>query len=74
MGFRIQVPAMGVSQSHQNDHQLADIAATGKPAFYEPDVEQIIGRVKGLAREGDVVVVFSNGGFDNIHTRLLAAL
>jgi UDP-N-acetylmuramate: L-alanyl-gamma-D-glutamyl-meso-diaminopimelate ligase len=53
---------------------VADIAATGKPAFYEPDVEQIIGRVKGLAREGDIVVVFSNGGFENIHSRLLAAL
>ncbi len=29
---------------------VADIAATGKPAFYEPDVEQIIARVKGLAQ------------------------
>jgi UDP-N-acetylmuramate: L-alanyl-gamma-D-glutamyl-meso-diaminopimelate ligase len=53
---------------------VADIAATGKPAFYEPDVEQIIVRVKELARSGDVVAVFSNGGFDNIHSRLLAAL
>jgi UDP-N-acetylmuramate: L-alanyl-gamma-D-glutamyl-meso-diaminopimelate ligase len=53
---------------------VADIAATGKPAFYEPDVEQIIGRIKELARAGDVVVIFSNGGFDNIHARLLAAL
>jgi UDP-N-acetylmuramate: L-alanyl-gamma-D-glutamyl-meso-diaminopimelate ligase len=53
---------------------VADIAATGKPAFYEPDVEQIITRLKGLARPGDVVAVFSNGGFDNIHSRLLAAL
>jgi UDP-N-acetylmuramate: L-alanyl-gamma-D-glutamyl-meso-diaminopimelate ligase len=56
------------------DQVVADIAATGKPAFYEPDAEQIIARVKTLAREGDVVVVFSNGGFDNIHSRLLAAL
>ena len=53
---------------------VADIAATGKPAFYEPDVEQIIARIKTLARKGDVVAVFSNGGFDNIHSRLLAAL
>jgi len=56
------------------DQVVAEIAATGKPAFYEPDVEQIIARVKGLVREGDIVVVFSNGGFENIHTRLLAAL
>ena len=53
---------------------VADIAAAGKQAFYEPDVEQIIARVKELAREGDIVVVFSNGGFENIHSRLLAAL
>ncbi|MGA3170215.1 MAG: UDP-N-acetylmuramate:L-alanyl-gamma-D-glutamyl-meso-diaminopimelate ligase [Chthoniobacteraceae bacterium] len=53
---------------------VADIAATGKPAFYEPDVDQIIARVKDLAREGDLVVVFSNGGFDNIHSRLLDSL
>jgi UDP-N-acetylmuramate: L-alanyl-gamma-D-glutamyl-meso-diaminopimelate ligase len=53
---------------------VADIAATGKPAFYEPDAEQIIARVKTLAREGDVIVVFSNGGFDNIHARMLEAL
>jgi len=53
---------------------VADIAATGKPAFYEPDVEQIIARLKGLAKPGDVVAIFSNGGFDNIHARLLAAL
>jgi len=53
---------------------VADIAAAGKQAFYEPDVEQIIARVKELARKGDIVVVFSNGGFENIHSRLLAAL
>ena len=53
---------------------VADIAATGKPAFYEPGIEQIIERVKSLAHPGDIVAVFSNGGFENIHTRLLAAL
>ncbi len=53
---------------------IADIAATGKPAFYEPDVAGIIARLRPLAQEGDVVVVFSNGGFDGIHTRLLKEL
>jgi len=50
------------------------IAATGKPAFYEPTVEKIIERLKPLAHEGDVVVIFSNGGFDGIHAKLLAQL
>ncbi len=53
---------------------VADIAATGKPAFYEPDVSGIIARLRPLAREGDVVAVFSNGGFDGIHGRLLQEL
>jgi UDP-N-acetylmuramate: L-alanyl-gamma-D-glutamyl-meso-diaminopimelate ligase len=53
---------------------IADIAATGKPAFYEPTVEDIIGRLKPLAKSGDVIVIFSNGGFDGIHAKLLAAL
>jgi len=53
---------------------VADIAATGKPAFYEPTADAIIEKLKPLAREGDVVVVFSNGGFDGIHQKLLERL
>ncbi|MBE2181722.1 MAG: UDP-N-acetylmuramate:L-alanyl-gamma-D-glutamyl-meso-diaminopimelate ligase [Chthoniobacterales bacterium] len=53
---------------------VADLRRAGKEAFYEPDVPAIVGRIAGLARPGDVVVVFSNGGFDNIHTKLLEAL
>jgi UDP-N-acetylmuramate: L-alanyl-gamma-D-glutamyl-meso-diaminopimelate ligase len=36
---------------------IADIAAAGKPAFYEPDVSGIIARLRPLAREGDVIAV-----------------
>jgi UDP-N-acetylmuramate: L-alanyl-gamma-D-glutamyl-meso-diaminopimelate ligase len=52
---------------------IADIAATGKPAFYEPDSAAIVRRAASLAQPGDVVVVFSNGGFDGIHAKLLDA-
>ena len=31
-------------------------------------------QVKTEARNGDLIVVMSNGGFDNIHDKLLAAL
>jgi UDP-N-acetylmuramate: L-alanyl-gamma-D-glutamyl-meso-diaminopimelate ligase len=37
-------------------------------------VEQIVSAVARDAREGDLVIVMSNGGFDSIHDRLLAAL
>lgn len=53
---------------------VADIAATGKPAFYEATADDIVQRLKPLATEGDVVIVFSNGGFDGIHQKLLEGL
>lgn len=53
---------------------VADIAATGKPAFYEPTADDIVAKLSPLAQEGDVVIVFSNGGFDGIHQKLLDRL
>jgi UDP-N-acetylmuramate: L-alanyl-gamma-D-glutamyl-meso-diaminopimelate ligase len=53
---------------------VADIAASGRPAFYEPGVSEIIARLKPQVREGDVVVILSNGGFGGIHERLLKEL
>ncbi len=50
------------------------IQACGVPAFYEPCVEDILHRVTPLAKPGDVIVVFSNGGFEGIHQRLLTEL
>jgi len=50
------------------------IQACGIPAFYEPYVEDILNQVKPLARPGDIIVVFSNGGFEGIHQRLLTEL
>jgi UDP-N-acetylmuramate: L-alanyl-gamma-D-glutamyl-meso-diaminopimelate ligase len=53
---------------------VSTIAAQGKPAYYEPGPEEIVARLKPLVREEDLIVVFSNGGFGNIHQRLLAEL
>jgi UDP-N-acetylmuramate: L-alanyl-gamma-D-glutamyl-meso-diaminopimelate ligase len=53
---------------------VADIAAEGRAAYYEPGVDAIIARLRPLVHEPDVLVIFSNGGFDNIHRRLLAEL
>jgi len=53
---------------------VADLKNAGKQAFYEADTAAIIDRAAALAGKGDVIVVFSNGGFDNIHTKLLEAL
>jgi UDP-N-acetylmuramate: L-alanyl-gamma-D-glutamyl-meso-diaminopimelate ligase len=53
---------------------IEDIARLGKPAFYEVGVPEIILRLKPLVQSGDIIAVFSNGGFDNIHQRLLSDL
>ena len=53
---------------------MKSIAAAGRPAFYEPDAAHIIEKLVPLLKEKDVVAIFSNGGFDGIHQKLLDAL
>jgi len=43
-------------------------------AFEFPEVKEIIAHLKANCRTGDVVLIMSNGKFDNIHQRLLEAL
>ncbi len=50
------------------------IAAAGRPAFYEKNADAIVDRIAPMLRRNDIVAVFSNGGFDNIHEKLLARL
>lgn len=51
-----------------------DITTLGKKSFYEPTTEGIVVRLQSLVRSGDVIVVFSNGSFDGLHQKLIAAL
>jgi UDP-N-acetylmuramate: L-alanyl-gamma-D-glutamyl-meso-diaminopimelate ligase len=53
---------------------VADLRDSGVDARYIPAVDEIVRTVAKEAREGDLVVVMSNGGFDNIHQKLLSAL
>ena len=50
------------------------IGSDGRPAFYEPNADAIVDRIVPLLKANDVVAVFSNGGFDGIHEKLLARL
>jgi UDP-N-acetylmuramate: L-alanyl-gamma-D-glutamyl-meso-diaminopimelate ligase len=50
------------------------IAKAGHPAFYERNAAAIVDRIVPMLKPKDVVVVFSNGGFDNIHEKLLGRL
>jgi UDP-N-acetylmuramate: L-alanyl-gamma-D-glutamyl-meso-diaminopimelate ligase len=53
---------------------VAAIAKAGRPAFYEQNADAIVDRIVPMLRPNDVVAVFSNGGFDNIHEKLLTRL
>lgn len=55
-----------------NPEQLVhDIETMGKKGFYETTTEDIISRLQSLAKPGDVIVIFSNGSFDNLREKLL---
>ncbi len=53
---------------------MADIKASGKTAAYLPDADAIVAHLAKNAQGGDVICVFSNGGFGGIHGKLLAQL
>jgi len=53
---------------------VADINKRGIEARHYANTDSIIEYVAGEARSGDIVLIMSNGGFDNIHERLLSRL
>jgi UDP-N-acetylmuramate: L-alanyl-gamma-D-glutamyl-meso-diaminopimelate ligase len=53
---------------------VSDIDASGTPASTFDDADAIVEHLSGGMREGDVVVVMSNGGFGGIHDKLLGSL
>ncbi|NGO38298.1 UDP-N-acetylmuramate:L-alanyl-gamma-D-glutamyl-meso-diaminopimelate ligase [Limisphaera ngatamarikiensis] len=56
------------------DQVVADLRAAGKQALYLPEVESIVSHLARETEGGDVVVIFSNGGFGGIHEKLLDRL
>jgi UDP-N-acetylmuramate: L-alanyl-gamma-D-glutamyl-meso-diaminopimelate ligase len=76
---RIVLPAVFRSSLPEDQRlsveQLVDeLKAGGKDARYIPRVDDIVETVGREARHGDLVIVMSNGGFEDIHNKLLAAL
>jgi len=53
---------------------IDQIKAAGKEAAYLPDADAIVDHVAGRCEGGEVIVVFSNGGFGGIHGKLLERL
>jgi len=60
---------------HFSSEKLVDdLRNRGKDAHYFPDTESIIKYLEKTAKPGDLVLIMSNGGFDNIHHDLLKRL
>jgi UDP-N-acetylmuramate: L-alanyl-gamma-D-glutamyl-meso-diaminopimelate ligase len=53
---------------------VEDLSRDGRHARHIPDVEDIVSTIVRERRDGDVVVLMSNGGFGGIHGKLLQAL
>ncbi len=49
---------------------MNDLRAAGKEAFYLEDAKTISDTVANIAKEGDVIIVMSNGSFGGIHPML----
>jgi UDP-N-acetylmuramate: L-alanyl-gamma-D-glutamyl-meso-diaminopimelate ligase len=69
--FRSSLPP----EERLSESQLvADLTAKQVHARHLPDVDAIVAAVSREARDGDLVVIMSNGGFGGIHRKLLAAI
>ncbi len=69
--FRSSLPE---SERLSAEQLVADLGAAGQRARHIPEVDDIVNTIVGEHREGDVVVLMSNGGFGGIHRKLLQAL
>lgn len=50
---------------------IQNLTELGKVAFYLPTADAIVAKLEGLVQPGEVVCVFSNGGFGGIHEKLI---
>lgn len=53
---------------------VSDLCGHGKDAYFFPDADAIIDFLSVGAIPGDVLLIMSNGGFDDIHSKLLDRL
>lgn len=57
-----------------SERLVEDIKSRGKDAHYFEDTQSIIDFLVKESKAGDLLLIMSNGGFENIHERLLKAL
>ncbi|KJR43540.1 UDP-N-acetylmuramate:L-alanyl-gamma-D-glutamyl-meso-diaminopimelate ligase [Candidatus Magnetoovum chiemensis] len=74
----IRKPSMLSKVPEQNridtEKLVKDIVKQGIQAFYFEETDTIIDFLVKESKSGDLILIMSNGGFDNIHKRLLEKL
>ena len=61
-------------EKFSSEQLVADLKERGKEAYFFSNTDAIIDFIVRTARPADLVLIMSNGGFDNIHQRLLDRL
>jgi UDP-N-acetylmuramate: L-alanyl-gamma-D-glutamyl-meso-diaminopimelate ligase len=59
---------------YRPEETVAHLNEVGKTARFIPEADEIVDFVAPRLKPGDVVVIMSNGGFDDIHQKLISAL
>nr|MBF0222866.1 UDP-N-acetylmuramate:L-alanyl-gamma-D-glutamyl-meso-diaminopimelate ligase [Desulfobulbaceae bacterium] len=70
----IPLDSLPEDQMFSSSRLADDLAGQGKKAASFETTDSIINYIKKTAQHGDVLVIMSNGGFDDIHNRLLSEL
>jgi len=65
---------LSAADMYRPEETVAHLRDMGKPAHYLSDAGEIVAFLAPRLNPGDVVVIMSNGGFDDIHLKLLSAL
>jgi len=69
-----QVRKIPDGQEFSSEQLVDDLKERGKEAYFFTDTDAIIDFLISSARPADLILIMSNGGFDNIHQRLLDSL
>ena len=74
----IRVPPMmekiPLEERFSAEQLVSDLGKRGLEAHFFEDTDLLLASLLTIAKAGDMVLIMSNGGFDNLHQRLLEAI
>ncbi|MDY6789764.1 MAG: UDP-N-acetylmuramate--L-alanine ligase [Thermodesulfobacteriota bacterium] len=62
------------AERFSSEKLVDDLKKRGKDAYFFPNTELMIDFLLDRAKPNDIILIMSNGGFDNIHDKLLGRL